>query len=168
MISDTVSLGYGSLPLTVTVSVETHLQSKSFQKPKQDVPVKKPKWDESVKLSKEIEMLKETVERKELSTSTEVEGETREERMIRKMLVKDMRQDTVPGTLISDTVSLGYGSLPLTVTVSVETHLQSKSFLSLLLQAGTPFQVPCQSFAWRGSMDVCHISCRFDSLICPV
>ena len=49
---------------------------------------------EPVKLSKEIEMLKETVERKELSTSTEVEGETREERVIRKMLVKDMRQDT--------------------------------------------------------------------------
>ena len=94
MISDTVSLGNGSLPLTVTVSVETHLQSKSFQKSKQDVPVKKPKWDELVKLSKEIEMLKETVERKELLTSTEVEGETREERMIRKMLVKDMRQDT--------------------------------------------------------------------------
>ena len=94
LISDTVSLGYGSLPLTVTVSVETHLQSKSFQKPKQDVPVKKPKRDELVKLSKEIEMLKETVERKELSTSTEVEGETREERMIRKTLVKDMRQDT--------------------------------------------------------------------------
>ena len=55
----------------------------SFQKPKRDEPVK---------LSKEIEMLKETVERKELST--EVEGETREERMIRKTLVKDMRQDT--------------------------------------------------------------------------
>ena len=57
----------------------------SFQKPKQDEPVK---------LSKEIEMLKETVERKELSTSIEVEGESREERMIRKTLVKDMRQDT--------------------------------------------------------------------------
>ena len=51
-----------------------------------------------------------------------------------------------PGTLISNTVLLGYGSLPLTVTVSVETHLQSKSFLSSLLQAGIPFQVPCQSF----------------------
>ena len=94
MISDTLLLGYGSLPLTVTVLVETHLHLKSFQKPKQDVPVKKPKRDEPVKLSKEIEILKETVERKELSTSTEVEGETREERMIRKMLVKDMRQDT--------------------------------------------------------------------------
>ena len=94
MISDTVSLGYGNLPLTVTVSVETHLQSKSFQKPKQDVPVKKAKQDDPVKLSKEIEMLKETEERKELSTSTEVEGETREERMIRKTLVKNMRQDT--------------------------------------------------------------------------
>ena len=57
----------------------------SFQKPKRDEPVK---------LSKEIEMLKETVERKELLTSTDVEGKTREERMIRKTLVKDMRQDT--------------------------------------------------------------------------
>ena len=57
----------------------------SFQKPKRDEPVK---------LSKEIEMLQETVARKELSTSTEVEGETREERMIRKTLVKEMRQDT--------------------------------------------------------------------------
>ena len=96
MISDTVSLGYGSLPLTVTVSVETHLQSKSFQKPKRDEPVKKTKWDQTVKLSKEIEMLQETVARKELSTSTstEVEGETTEERMIRKTLVKEMRQDT--------------------------------------------------------------------------
>ena len=94
LISDTVSLGYGSLPLTVTVSVETHLQSKSFQKPKCDEPVKKTKWDEPVKLSKEIEMLKETVARKELSTSTEVEGKTTEKRMIRKTLVKEMRQDT--------------------------------------------------------------------------
>ena len=57
----------------------------SFQKPKRDEPVK---------LSKEIEMLQETVARKELLTSTEVEGETREERMIRKTLVKEMRQDT--------------------------------------------------------------------------
>ena len=54
----------------------------------------KQKWDEPVKFIKEIEMLKETVERKELSTSTEIEGKTREERMIRKMSVKDMRQDT--------------------------------------------------------------------------
>ena len=52
------------------------------------------KQDEPVKLPKEIEMLKETVEGKELLTSTEVEGESREERMIRKTLVKDMRQDT--------------------------------------------------------------------------
>ena len=57
----------------------------SFQKPKRDEPVK---------LSKEIEMLQETVARKELSTSTEFEGKTREERMIRKTLVKDMKQDT--------------------------------------------------------------------------
>ena len=48
----------------------------SFQKPKRDEPVK---------LSKEIEMLKETVERKEISISTEVEGESREERMMRKI-----------------------------------------------------------------------------------
>ena len=54
----------------------------------------KPKWDEPVKLSKEIEMLQETVARKELLKSTDVEGKTREERMIRKMLVKEMRQDT--------------------------------------------------------------------------
>ena len=53
----------------------------SFQKPKRDEPVK---------LSKEIEMLTKTVQRKELLTSTEVEGKSREERMIRKMLVKAM------------------------------------------------------------------------------
>ena len=57
----------------------------SFQKRKRDQPVK---------LSKEIEMLKETVKRKELSTSTEVGGKTREVRMIRKTLVKGIRQDT--------------------------------------------------------------------------
>ena len=57
----------------------------SFQKPKRDEPVK---------LSKEIEMLQETVAKKELLTSTEVEGKTREERMIRKTLVMEMRQDT--------------------------------------------------------------------------
>ena len=39
-------------------------------------------------------MIKDTVERKELSTSTEIEGESKEERMIRKTLVKEMRQDT--------------------------------------------------------------------------
>ena len=57
----------------------------SFQKPKRNEPIK---------FIKEIEMLKETVERKELLTSTEIEGRTREERMIRKTLVKDIRQDT--------------------------------------------------------------------------
>ena len=57
--------------------------------------------------------------------------------MIRKTLVEH-ETGYRPGSLISDTVSLGYGSLPLTVTVSVETHLQSKSFLSSLLQVGTP------------------------------
>ena len=64
----------------------------------------------------------------ELSTSTEIEGETKEERGIRKALVKEVWNRKKSGSLISDTVSLGYGSLPLTVTVSVETHLQSKSF----------------------------------------
>ena len=43
-----------------------------------------------MKFIKEIEMLKDTDERKELSTSTEIEGKTKEERMIRKTLVKDI------------------------------------------------------------------------------
>ena len=57
----------------------------SLQKRKQEKPLQ---------FIKEIEMLRDTVERKELSTSTEVEGESKEERMIRKTLVKEMRQDT--------------------------------------------------------------------------
>ena len=57
----------------------------SLQKRKQEKPLQ---------FIKEIEMLRDTVERKELSTSTEIEGESKEERMIRKTLVKDMRQDT--------------------------------------------------------------------------
>ena len=39
-------------------------------------------------------MLRDTVERKELSTLTEIEGESIEERVIRKTLFKEMRQDT--------------------------------------------------------------------------
>ena len=57
----------------------------SFQKQKQDEPVK---------YIKEIEMLGDTVERKELSTLTEIGGESKEERVIRKTLFKEMRQDT--------------------------------------------------------------------------
>ena len=61
--------------------------------------------------------------------------------------------------------ALGYGSLPLTVTMSVETHLQSKPFLSSLPQAGGPCQLPCQSFISRGLIGVYQTPCRFDSLI---
>ena len=57
-------------------------------------------------------MLKETVERKELLISTEVEGKSREERMIRKDIGEGHKTGYRPGTLISDTVLLGYGSLP--------------------------------------------------------
>ena len=52
------------------------------------------KQEKPLQFIKEIEMIKDTVERKELSTSTEIEGETKEEKMIRKTLVKQMRQDT--------------------------------------------------------------------------
>ena len=45
-------------------------------------------------LIKEIEMLKETVQRKELSTSTEVEGEGEEEKMVRRADPGAVRQDT--------------------------------------------------------------------------
>ena len=45
-------------------------------------------------LVKEIEMLKETVQRKELSTSTEVEGEREEEKMMRRADPGAVRQDT--------------------------------------------------------------------------
>ena len=64
-----------------------------------------------------------------------------------------------PGSLISATVSLGYGSLPLTVTVSVETHLQSKPCLSSVPQAGIPCRLPCLSFASRGLMRVYQTAC---------
>ena len=45
-------------------------------------------------LVKEIEMLKKTVQRKELSSSTEVEGEGEEEKMMRKADPGAVRQDT--------------------------------------------------------------------------
>ena len=45
-------------------------------------------------LIKEIEMLKETVQRKELSTSTEVEEEGEEEKMMRRANPGAVRQDT--------------------------------------------------------------------------
>ena len=45
-------------------------------------------------LIKEIEMLKETVQRKELSTSAEVEGEGKEEKMMRRADPGAVRQDT--------------------------------------------------------------------------
>ena len=45
-------------------------------------------------LEKEIELAKETVTRKELSTSTEVEGEGEEEKMVRRATPGDRTQDT--------------------------------------------------------------------------
>ena len=45
-------------------------------------------------LIKEIEMLKETVQMKELSTSTEVEEEGEEEKMMRRADLGAVRQDT--------------------------------------------------------------------------
>ena len=72
------------------------------------------------------------MQEKELSTSTEVEGEDQRGKDDKKDVGEGNEIGYRPGTLISDIVSLGYGSLPLTVTVSVETHLQSKPFLSSL------------------------------------
>ena len=45
-------------------------------------------------LVKEIEMLKDTVQRKELSTSTEVEGEEEQAKMVRRADPGAVRQDT--------------------------------------------------------------------------
>ena len=53
----------------------------SFQKRKQPVPRK---VMQGLPLVKEIEMLKDTVQRKELSTSTEVEGEEEQAKMVRR------------------------------------------------------------------------------------
>ena len=63
----------------------------SFQKRKQPVPRK---VMQGLPVIKEIEMLKETVQRKELSTSTEVEGEGEEEKMVRRADPGAVRQDT--------------------------------------------------------------------------
>ena len=63
----------------------------SFQKHKQPVPRK---VIHGLPLVKEIEMLKKTVQRKELSSSTEVQGEGEEEKMMRKADPGAVRQDT--------------------------------------------------------------------------
>ena len=57
----------------------------SFQKRKQATPAKL--------FIKEVEMLKQTEDRKELSTSTEIEGEGEEEKMVRKATGQPVRQD---------------------------------------------------------------------------
>ena len=61
----------------------------SFQKRKQPVPRKVMHGLPLVK-----EMLKETVQRKELSTSKEVKGEGEEEKMMRRADPGPVRQDT--------------------------------------------------------------------------
>ena len=63
----------------------------SFWKRNQPVPRK---VMQGLPFIKEIEMLKETVQRKELSTSTEVEGEGEEEKMTRRADPGAVRQDT--------------------------------------------------------------------------
>ena len=63
----------------------------SFQKRKQPVPRK---VMQGLPLVKEIEMLKDTVQRKELSTSTEVEGEEEQAKMVRRADPGAVRQDT--------------------------------------------------------------------------
>ena len=63
----------------------------SFQKCKQPVPRK---VMQGLPLIKEIEILKETVQKKELSTSTEVEGEEEEAKMRRWADPGAVRQDT--------------------------------------------------------------------------
>ena len=55
---------------------------------------KKRKQDRPLQFIKEVELLKETETRKELSTSTEVEGEGAEDRMVRRATGKPIRQDT--------------------------------------------------------------------------
>ena len=55
---------------------------------------KKRKQDRPLQFIKEVELLKETETRKELSTSTEVEGEGVEDRMVRRATGKPTRQDT--------------------------------------------------------------------------
>ena len=55
---------------------------------------KKHKQDQPLKFIKEVEMLKETADLRELSTSTEIEGEGPEEKMIRRATGQPTRQDT--------------------------------------------------------------------------
>ena len=55
---------------------------------------KKRKQDRPLQFIKEVELLKETETRKELSTSTEVEGEGVEDRMVWRATGKPIRQDT--------------------------------------------------------------------------
>ena len=55
---------------------------------------KKRKQDQPLKFIKEVEMLKETADRRELSTSTEMEGEGPEEKMMRRATGQPTRQDT--------------------------------------------------------------------------
>ena len=57
----------------------------SFKKQKQEYPLQ---------FIKEVEMLQDTEERKELSTLTEVEGETAKDKMIRHTQGKPIRQPT--------------------------------------------------------------------------
>ena len=55
---------------------------------------KKRKQDQPLKFIKEVEMLKETADRRELSTSTEMEGEGPEEKTMRRATGQPTRQDT--------------------------------------------------------------------------
>ena len=55
---------------------------------------KKRKQDQLLKFIKEVEMLKEIEDRRELSTSTEIEGEGHEEKMMRCATGQPTRQDT--------------------------------------------------------------------------
>ena len=55
---------------------------------------KKRKQDQPLKFIKEVEMLKETADWRELSTSTEMEGEGPEEKMMRRATGQPTRQDT--------------------------------------------------------------------------
>ena len=63
----------------------------SFQKHKQPVPRK---VMQGLPVVKEIKMFKETIQRKELSTSTEVEGVGEEKKMMRRADLGAVRQDT--------------------------------------------------------------------------
>ena len=55
---------------------------------------KKRKQDQPLKFIKEVEMLKETAERRELCTSTEIEGEGPKEKMKKRATGQPTRHDT--------------------------------------------------------------------------